>query len=244
MNKNSYGIEFFEINENLNNIKKGKYHYNYKTIDFMLNNKENTKYLLVAFHSLVNKNIDLPVFYKHEMDIDNFSVLSISDKLLEENKDIGCCCYIGVEDLRYDEYYIEIISGIIKLLNLKNEQVIFHGTCCSSHPALYYGSLLNCIIVLFNPMIYLENTFQYKTLKRKYKSNKIKNVADIENIIINNIPIYIYLFSNMSDALTCNHVKKFEEFCKSNLQNKYEINLVEQENSPHFGDLFIQIINN
>ena len=61
---NSYNIDYLKI-ENFENIKYGKFHYNYKTIDFMFNYKENSEKLLIIFHATIKITDKLPMFLKH-----------------------------------------------------------------------------------------------------------------------------------------------------------------------------------
>jgi hypothetical protein len=226
--KKIYNIEYFELDDNLENIQIGKYHYSYKTIDFMCNCRENTKKLFVPFHSTVEKHMKFPMFYKHDFYLDNFSVLCISDKLLEENRDMMCCCYYGTTVKKYNEYYIEIILSISKLLNIDNHNIFLYGSCGAGYPALYYGSLLHSTIIVANPMIYIKGSVQYNFLKKE------GDFYDINEIIINNKPNFIYIYSNTCDMLTINHVKKFDNFCKKNIENNYKISYFEEKESPHY----------
>lgn len=230
---NSYNIPYFELNDSLANIQEGKYHYNYKTIDFMFNYVQNSKKIIVFFHSIVNLNISLPVFYKHDFDMKNFSILSLSDKLLEKHRNLLCCMYYGTYENKYDEIYKDIINSILIMMNTKD--IIFCGICGGGLPALYYGISFNGIILLCNPIIYIENTYQFKMLQ------KYGIPWDIEKLITDDCKIHIYL--NTNDYFSKLHVDRFIGFFKNT-----KITMVDHKNDPHFnyfpnGKTLIDIIN-
>lgn len=220
MEKNQYRIPYEEINNNLENIKKGKYHYNYKTVDFMFNWKENAKKTLIVFHARVEGAEKTPIFYKYNYENDNINVLSISDALLEYGRKLHNGMYFGTEEIPFEQYYIEIIDYCLKIAKTKKN--IFFGSCSGAFPAIYYGSLFGGIIISVNGYVFLEQS-TYDAYKKKIKeiSNlTLNDLPDNKKLVINKNPKHIYIYQNKNDKFVFNLNKEFIMSCKKNIPDK------------------------
>lgn len=218
--KNNYNIPFVQL-DNLEDIKYGKYHYNYKTVDFMFNMKENAKKTLIVFHASIDHSEKMPIFYKYNFENGNFNVLSISDKLLESARKLRCMVFLGTDEIPYDEYYIEIIKYCLILA--KTQKNIFFGSSSGSFPALYYGTLFNGVILFTNGYIKIEN-LKYEIYKKKLKQDlnlTVKKNIDLIEHVLNNNPLHIYLYYNKNDNLYTDSITNFIIECKKKIPNKF-----------------------
>jgi hypothetical protein len=250
MEQNSYNIPFYNINNDLNNIIIGKYHYNYLGIDFMLNYKEQSEKLLIVFHARVEANTKLPVFNKYNYEKENISVLSISDKLLEKYQHILSTCYCDSVNDKYHEKYFNIIKVTINKINAKKN--IFVGSCSGGAIAIYFGLLFNEIILCTNSYIYYDKFIDcyHKNAKLNYNTFVFPN---LENILKNNKPKHIYLYINKNDNYLYQQNIKFLKCCKEYIPNNitYEIHdtyennlnchLLYFPNNKSFDDIIQQI---
>ena len=232
--KNVYNLPFCQLDD-LNNIIIGKYHYNYKTVDFMFNYKENTEKLLIIFHGSIKKEDILPLFLKHNYEKEKISILTISDKLLEynvENRNTMCMCSTGFmesTDYPLHNIYIEILKKCIEKTNCNKN--IFIGPCVGSKPAIYFGSMFHATIIILNGYIYIPQDMISAFEKcAKFNINSIIPY-DVEKMATESSPKFIKIYLNKSDNLVFNMNKKFINFCRNNLQNKFETILFD-----HFGD--------
>ena len=246
--KNNYNIPFIQLDK-LADIKYGKYHYNYKTVDFMFNFKKNAKKTLIAFHGRVHSHESWPVFYKHNFEHNNFNVLSISDRLLEQTRELHNTMYLSVKKLNYHEIYFEIISIVLNLT--KTEKNIFFGSCSGSFPAVRYGSLFNGYILCMNGYVFLlKNYFDSYNKKISKFINDEFIYIDNFNVILKSPPKHIYLYINKNDTITFDLNKNFIVFCKKNLPDRITHKLhdtVIEGKDPHDvhfpeGDDFISAI--
>ena len=224
--KNFYGLPFCQL-ENLNDIKIGKYHYNYKTVDFMFNYKENTEKMIILFHASIKPNCKLPMFLKQDYENDNVNVLSISDKLLEYNTKnrntnfMRCTGFMESTDYPLHDIYIEIMKKCIEKSQCKKN--IFVGPCIGAKPAVYFGSLLNGIIVILNGYLYQskENIAAFEKNAGFKEGSSI--LYNIEDMIVNSQPQFINMYINKQDLLTMDMNIKFINFCKRVIPNKFEV---------------------
>jgi hypothetical protein len=212
---NNYNIPFCEI-ETLSEINFGKYHYNYKTVDFMFNYKENSEKLLIVFHGRVHSNEKYPVFYKYNFERENTSVLSLSDRLLKNNRKIHNTFFLSSLKYNYQDVYIDIINYVLNSINC--EKNIFFGTCSGSFPALYYGIIFKKYIFIANGFIEI-NCVAENLMIDVYKKNNLYdelvkiNIFDTLKI---SQPKQIYLYINKHDSMTFEMNKIFILFCKKN----------------------------
>jgi hypothetical protein len=239
MDKNSYRIPYQEL-ENPSEIKIGKYHYNYKTVDFMFNYKENSEKLLIVFHATIRETDKLPMFLKHNYEKENHSVLAISDKLLEHNKkNRNTLCMRSAGFMESTEYplhniYIEIIAECIKKANC--EKNIFIGPCVGSKPALYFGAMFNGYIIIMNGWIYISRELILSYEKNANFEINSRIEYDPEEMILKSKPNFIKIFLNKKDNLVFDMNIKFINFCKKNIPDKYELILfdyIEDKDGHH-----------
>jgi hypothetical protein len=229
MKENPYGIPYIEIEDNLENIKIGKYHYNHSGIDFMLNYKKNSEKLLIAFHARVDTNDKIPVFHKYNYENNKISVLSISDKLLEKYQHINSTCHMDLPNENYHQKYFDIIKYIINLI--KSPKNIFYGSCSGALPAIYFGSLFNETILCSNSFIYY-NDFETLYNKRAGFSENLFIYPNLEGAIKKSQPKHLYLYVNQNDNYIYQQNVKFIKFCKDVIPDKitYKIHDTQQPN--------------
>jgi hypothetical protein len=221
--KNVYGIPFKKL-ENINDIIQGKYHYNYKDVNFMFNWKENSEKLVILFHGAIRKEDSLPMFLKQNYEKNDVSLLTISDKLLEYTKNRSSMYtrtthFTETKDIKLNNIYSEIIQKSIDVS--KNSKIIFLGPCSGSRPAIYFGSIFNANIVILNGWIYVSDDSK----KLFEKSSGIENCIkyDIEEIIIKSKPKHIKIYINKQDNMTFNMNLKFINFCKKNIPDNFDV---------------------
>ena len=213
MEKNNYSIPYIDLYNNLYSMKKGKYHYNYKSVDFMFNYKENATKTLIVFHARVGGAEKLPMFYKHSYENDGCNVLTISDKLLESMRSMHNAMYFGTLEIEFDKIYIEIIDACLKLSNTQKN--IFFGTCSGAFPAVHYGAIFNQIIVIANGYPYIDDITS-STYEKKVKelAGLSKKFVDNKQHILEHIPQHIFLYINKNDTFVFNLNKDFIMHCK------------------------------
>jgi hypothetical protein len=216
--KNNYNIPFIQL-DNLDELKIGKYHYNYKTVDFMFNWKKNALKTLVVFHGRVHTYEKWPVFYKYNFEKDNINILSISDKLLKNARELHNTIYTNTQNNNYHEIYYEIISFILKITDTKKN--IFYGSCSGAFPAIKYGSLFNGYVFCTNGYVFFEkHTYDFYKNKLLKLSNEELIYDDIYDIVKNSNPKHIYLYYNKNDTTYFELNKNFIVFCKKNIPDK------------------------
>jgi len=215
---NSYGIEFKKLDE-FDDIKYGKYHYNYKTVDFMLNWYENVNKTVIVFHARVDGSEKFPIFYKHNSKSDKFNILSLSDKLLEQARGCQNILFFGTKEIEYDKIYEEIIKNILKLVGTTTN--IFFGSCSGAHPAIRYGLLFGEHIVVTNGYTCIdESTFEIY-------SNKVRKFANLNMICVDTkeiskiyAPKHLHIYVNKNDTFVFDLNKDFYLHCKKYFSDK------------------------
>ena len=216
-NKNSYGIPYIEL-DNFEDIKIGKYHYNYKTVDFMFNYKENSEKLLIVFHGRVYSTEKWPVFYKYNYEKYKVSVLSLCDRLLKDVREFHNTMFSSTNKNNYDIIYLEIIKNIINVT--QTQKNIFFGSCSGTFPALYYGSLCNGIVLCSNGyVIFEQETYEIYKDKIYLKNSEIMIHRNIFDTLKISQPYHIYLYVNKYDNVTFEMNKKLILFLKKNYPN-------------------------
>ena len=213
--KNNYDMSFVDLGNEISskNIKHGKYHYNYKTVDFMFNYKENTEKLLIIFHGRIYHTEQWPVFYKYNYEKDNISVLSICDKLLEINRELHNVLFLSTEKIDYRKIYQEIIKYFIDLVSCNKN--IFYGSCSGTYTALYYASIFKQYFVGANGYVSISDDI-YKSYDDKiYKKHGFRTIyINTYEVIQKSQPKHIYLYINKYDTITYEMNKNFILFCK------------------------------
>lgn len=217
MKENSYGIEYIQICDNLGDLKIGKYHYNYKKIDFMFNYKEKSTKLLIAFHARVDIKDKIPIFHKYNYENEEISVLAISDKLLEKYQHINSTCFWDLPGEFYHNKYIEIIKHVAELL--KCEKNIFYGSCSGALPAFYFGCIFKGIIFCTNAFIYYDDFLNVYNKRAGLDSNTFI-CPNVEQEIMKSKPLHIYLYVNKCDNFNYQQNIKFIKFCKEHIPEK------------------------
>lgn len=239
-----YGFEIHKINK-LDEIKKTA-HYIYNDYDFLykMNGKEN---LLVSFHGAVpsdpNKKtkIELPLFRYYNYNINNLSILCLSDMLINKHH---------VKDNVYLSWYndtsvinqTQIIIEILRHIKNDYKKIIFAGTSGGAYPALKFASIFNGICLIMNGQYNIEKYPYYNTFKLlmskigQHILSKPNIIEEIEKY--NSLPKYLYTYVNNDDLPHVIHVNNFyEELKNKNIKLNYihnTFNFGEKRNiSPH-----------
>lgn len=234
--KNVYGIPYIEF-DNFDDIKFGKYHYNYKTIDFMLNYKENSEKLLIIFHGSIRKEDILPMFLKYNYEKDNISLLSISDKLLELNYKKSTmftrsACFSETNKYNFHEIYIDVMNNIINIVKAKKN--IFIGPCIGAKPAIYFGSIFKSNILILNGWIYPTEEMKQNFEKSANLEQNSSINYDIEKKIIESPPNHIKIYINKQDKWVFDMNLQFINFCKKHIPDKIDVTVFDYNNPKKF----------
>lgn len=212
-NLNNYNIEYLETN--LKNLESNKQiHYNYSGIDFMYNNNENNK-LLILFHGSADLNCKKPIFYGYNIDPNEYDILSFSDPLLKKYKNLELSWFLSTDSFNT----IQLIKNVINSIKSKYTNILCHGSSGGGFPSLIISSYFKFDAVISNSQIYLSEYWYYKKMK-----NIVSDIIDIDiekYIKENGLPKKLYLFQNIYDDEHYNiHYKNFKLFLKGNFDCK------------------------
>jgi hypothetical protein len=224
---------------NLNDIEINEItdiHYNYKNINFLFKNKK-SKNLIISFHGAINPDTPLPVFRLYDYECKNSDILSISDKILEDNNDkqLLLSWYLSDDTNNYDNIYQNIINYFIQNNNYEN--TIFIGSSGGAYPALKYASFFNKDCIIYAGQIYLDKYNYFNHFINKTKLN-LGNINMEDYIKRNGPPNRIILYQNILDThhYLC-HAKKFVEFMNINYCNIIEVSYFEHSDEDHLKKL-------
>jgi hypothetical protein len=219
-------MENIIILEKIENIKYELNYYCYDEINFLLNLRQNTKKLVIFFHGLVYPNENIfaakTKWESHCIDNDEISILSINDKVLEENRHMISTAFHETEQTKCHEKYLEIIKKIADITI--PDKIILMGVSIGAFPTLYFGSLLShnakykIIVVCFNSYLYIDDLYKKSTKKLKNDDKIIK--LDIERAFSNSKIEDIYFYINRNDDVFFRNTTKFILFCKKNTKHK------------------------
>jgi len=185
-------------------------HYNYNGIDFMYNNNDNNK-LLILFHGSADLNCKKPIFYGYNIDPNEYDILSFSDPLLKKYKNLELSWFLSTDSFNT----IQIIKNVINSIKCKYTNILCHGSSGGGFPSILISSYFSFDCIINNSQLYLSEYFYYKIIK-----NIVSDIIDIDietYIKENGLPRKLYLYQNIYDEEHYNkHYKKFKLFLKSN----------------------------
>jgi len=165
---------------------------------------------LVSFHGAVKPGTKLPVFRFYNKKFQNFDMLCLFDKLIQDYKS---------KKLRLGWYlnptHIEIYTEIIKAFSQKYDKMLFYGSSGGGSPAIYFASLFGQYCQVSNSQIYLPKYGHYDDLvKLGLDYNR-----DLEKVLLEHKPAKIVIFQNKADAKHYNeHFLPFVKFLEENLE--------------------------
>jgi hypothetical protein len=211
-----------KIINKMEDVVEGLNCYQFDGINFLLNLKKKTKRLIVFFHGLVYPNENI-FFAKTKWGIyditdETISVLSINDKVLEENRYLITSAFHETKNIRCHEKYKEIINKIIDIVSPK--KTIFMGVSIGAFSAIYFGSLLSInkkseiIIVCFNSYLYINDLYQKSNKKFRNDDNVIE--ISIQDTITKSNIDDIYFYINRNDNVFFKDTTRFILFAKKN----------------------------
>lgn len=192
-------------------------YFEYKSINFLYKkSKHNADNLLVGFHGARQLFKDgsltsTPIFRYFNLEPINYSLLSISDRLIEDNLDkkLRIAWFLSTKNNRYDEVYDELI----KFFSKRHGNVLFSGASGGGFPSLVCGCKFNQKVLIQNGAIYIANDKFFKRLEESMGRDAPINY-DIEQIIKKyGPPKYTRVIQNSRDIpYVTNHFEPFKQF--------------------------------
>lgn len=232
-------MEVKKLNK-VEDIEIGLKCYQYDKINFLLNLKSKTEKLVVFFHGLVYPNENI-FFAKtkwecYDIQDENISVLSINDKVLEENRHLITTAFHETEQIKCHQKYIDIMQKLEEIIN--PQKIIMMGVSIGAFPAVYFGSLLSkvsklkIIVVCFNSYLYFDELYNKSNKKLLNNDNVIK--INIEETLIESKIDNIHIYVNRNDTTFFNSSSKFIYFCKKN--TKYNPKCIVFDNMERYNN--------
>ena len=213
-----YGYKQQIINE-LNNIDNDTNNfYNYKGLNFLCKLSSKNKNLVILFHGAVpdsvgeTKGTNRVVFRGYNYEIDDTNIVCISDYLLNIYNEYRVNWTLSTYKHNVEYIYDELFTYLIT--QQKYSKVIFSGTSAGGFPSLKFACKFNCIALVSNSQIYLENYGGFKRggfggknyklglldILDKYNDEIIYKNKQIENIIDEFKPKKLIIYNNKKDT--------------------------------------------
>ena len=238
-----YGYKQQIINE-LNNIDNDTNNfYNYKGLNFLCKLSSKNKNLVISFHGAVpNKGTNRVVFRGYNYKIDDTNIVCISDYLLNIYHEYQVNWTLSTYKHNVEYIYDELFTYLIT--QQKYSKVIFSGTSAGGFPSLKFACKFNCIALISNSQIYLEN---YSLFKRgrinandgrfglldildKYNDEIIYKNKQIENIIDEFKPKKVIIFNNKKDSTYKRDIVPLIQYINNNkISHIFQINLFDYD---------------
>jgi hypothetical protein len=214
-------------------ISDGNTYYTWSSINFLYKkNVPNYKKLLISFHGAlkIGSEIKPPIFRMYNYGKNEYDVLSISDKLVEEFFDKGLVLswYQSTDTRDYETCY----QNIIKYVSSKYEDVVFSGSSGGGLPALLYGCIFKRKVLIQNSQLYLKKHKFYEKAKNIISPDKFIDVGTEIHIKKYGSPLYALVMQNKGDTNHyINHWTPFKSFIKEDNTDK-NFNFIEFESAP------------
>ena len=243
-----YNIGCKEINSLDEATGTESVYYKYKTIHFLYKINGPSNNLLASFHGYVVVDTPTPVFRSYKTTNKMYNVLSISDKLIEDNasKKLLLSWHLTPTKFDYNEIYIEIID----FFNKKYKNVIFNGTSGGGFPSLFYASYFKKHALISNSQLYLEKFCHFQNFFEVIEGDINLSDCNIEEVVNKyGPPKLAYIYVNKNDISHYNeHFLPFEKFVIDNhLESYYKfidfIGFTPPENKSHHQVLYPNIEN-
>ena len=239
----AYGYKQQIINE-LNNIDNDTNNfYNYKGLNFLSKLSSKNKNLVINFHGSVSgKGIDRVIFRGYNYNIYNTDIICISDFLLNKYHHYHINWALSTKKYNIDNLYKDLFKYLINTKNYKS--IIFTGSSAGGYQSIKYACYFNCIALISNCQIYLENynlfertqdtinttSVSLKSLIKMNNDEVIYGDRNIEKHFYENKPQKIIIYCNKLDYTYKDHIKPFINFVNdNNLMNLLDITLFEKE---------------
>lgn len=228
----AYGYKQKKINE-LNNIDNdtNKF-YNYKGLNFLCKLSSTNKNLVILFHGSIPCNgTNRIVFRGYDYKIDDTNLICISDYLLNIYDDYEVNWTLSTDKHNVEYIYDELFTYLIN--QQKYSKIIFTGTSAGGFPSLKFSCKFNCIALLSNSQIYLEENDCFYHLKNMVEKNNDKLIyknKQIENIIHESKPKKVIIFNNKKDSTYKRHLFPLIQYINNNkISHLFQINLFDYD---------------
>tara|TARA_B110000977_G_C11023037_1_gene472095 strand:+ start:120 stop:905 length:786 start_codon:yes stop_codon:yes gene_type:complete len=203
-----YGYKQQIINE-LNNIDNNTNNfYNYKGLNLLCKLSSKNTNLVIWFHGAVpNKGTNRIVFRGYNYEIDDTNIVCISDYLLNIYNEYKVNWTLSTYKHNVEYIYVELFTYLIT--QQKYNKIIFTGTSAGGFPSLKFACKFNCIALISNSQIYIEEygknkCYGFYHLKNMVEKNNDKLIYEnkqIEHIIHKYKPKKKIIFNNKRDIV-------------------------------------------
>ncbi len=221
------------INESTNNF------YNYKGLNFLSKLNSKNKNIVFFFHAsigYITGGVNRVIFKGYDYNIDNTDIICVSDYLINKYQEYILNWTLSTEKYNAEYIYKELFTYIINLKKYSN--IVFTGTSAGGFPSLKFACMFNCIALIANSQIYLEeygkdtgNGFHH--LKNMVENNNDKLIyvnKQIESIINKYKPKKIIIYNNKKDSTYKRDIIPFIKYIEdSNISNLFEINIFDYD---------------
>lgn len=199
----------------------GQFYNCYRSVKFLYICNNKSKDLVVPFHAALSKTetsptglTNLPVFPDYRNKIHN--ILSISDRLLEDNIEMRMSWFSSSKSCDYIQIYKEIMQFFIG----HHKNIVFKGSSAGGFPSLYFAIYFKQVALVFNPQLYLP-LFPYYKQFLEMVGEKSDNT--IEQLCTQyGHPKHAYIYINKRDVIHyTDHIVKFQNYVAINNLEKY-----------------------
>lgn len=233
----AYGYKQQTINE-LNNIDNNTNNlYNYKGLFFLCKLSSTNKNLVIIFHGAVPGNgTNRIVFRGYDYKIDDTNIVCISDYLLNIYDKYKVNWTLSTDkhnvEYIYDDLFIYLIA------QQKYSKVIFTGTSAGGFPSLKFACKFNCISLISNSQIYIEEYgkneahgfYHLKNMVEKNNDKLIYENKQIENIIDKFKPKKVIIFNNKKDSTYKRDIVPLIQYINNiKISHMFQINLFDYD---------------
>ena len=219
------------IDNNTNNF------YNYKGLNFLSKLSYKNKNLVIIFHGAVPGNgRNRIVFRGHDYEIDDTNIVCISDYLLNIYHEYTVNWTLSTHKHNVEYIYDELFTYLIT--QQKYNKIIFTGTSAGGFPSLKFACKFNCIALISNSQIYIEEYgenkgwgfYHLKNMVEKNNDKLIYKNKQIEHIIYEYKPKKAIIFNNKKDSSYKRDIVPIIQYINNNkISHLFQINLFDYD---------------
>lgn len=233
----AYGYTQQIINE-LNSIDNDANNfYNYNGLNFLSKMNSKNENIVISFHGAVqNEGTNRIIFRGYNYEIDNTNIICISDYLLNIYDKYKVNWALSTEKHNIEHIYRELFTYLIN--QKKYNKVIFIGTSAGGFPSLKFACIFNCIALISNSQIYLEEYGKNRDWGFGHLKNMVENNNDkllyknkqIENIINEHKPKKVIIYNNRKDTTYKKDIVPLIQYINNKkISHLFEINLFDYD---------------